>query len=290
MAHGHNIAMRALKLLLAAAELREGRHEDLVYVTHFVFEVQTCTAERKLRKVCDEDSKVKAANEILVDSIVMDCEDGVALGSKDVARDTIALLLDEDNFVTGASEIAVRINPVSSGLAEEDLRAVLETFKAAFGYGPSAPLQLQACILGGDDMAASLGATRSSSNRELSFARGQFLLTCRAAQVQAIDIVKIDLSEAGMQALAAEAKQAAQEGFSGKQVIHPKQVPVVQSAFSPATADIEAAMQLIQAYQDHQQQGQGAFVYQGRMIDAPTVLQARNVLALAERLESLGSI
>jgi citrate lyase beta subunit len=31
----------------------------------------------------------------------------------------------EDDFVTGGSEMAVRINPVSSGFAGEDLRAVL---------------------------------------------------------------------------------------------------------------------------------------------------------------------
>jgi citrate lyase beta subunit len=40
-------------------------------------------------------------------------------------------------------------------------------------------------------MAASLGATRSGDNAELAHARGQFLLTCRAFQLQAIDIVKV---------------------------------------------------------------------------------------------------
>jgi citrate lyase beta subunit len=67
------------------------------------------------------------------------------------------------------------------------------------------------------------------------------------------------------------------------------QVPVVQSAFSPTAAEVDAAMRLIQAYQEHQQQGQGAFVFEGKMIDAPSMLQARNVLALAERLENISS-
>lgn len=56
---------------------------------------------------------------------------------------------------------------------------------------PAPPLQLQACILGGDDMAASLGATRRPDNAELAHVRGQFLLVCRALAVQAIDIVKV---------------------------------------------------------------------------------------------------
>lgn len=302
----------------------------------------------------------KAANEIAADSIVMDCEDGVAANMKEMARETIALMLDDLDF--GASEAAVRINPVSSGLAEEDLKVVLsakrlpdalvvpkvesedevhwvldrvktlissgwqrhltsssgsggqadssvqwqrpmafipmcesalsllnlrQTFEAAKAHPARSILQLQACILGGDDFAASLGATRTPDNSELAHARGLFLLTCRAMQVQAIDIVKIDLSDGGMRALLDEAKSAALAGWSGKQVIHPKQVGIVQAAFSPSKADVEAAMRLIAAFKEHQDKGHGAFVFEGKMIDAPTVLQARNVLALAERLEHM---
>lgn len=65
------------------------------------------------------------------------------------------------------------------------------------------------------------------------------------------------------------------------------QIEIVQSAFSPSSAEIHAALKLLTAYQEHQQQGKGAFVFEGKMIDAPTVLQARNVLALAERLEKV---
>jgi len=36
----------------------------------------------------------QAANEIAADSIVMDCEDGVAANMKEMARETIALMLD----------------------------------------------------------------------------------------------------------------------------------------------------------------------------------------------------
>jgi citrate lyase beta subunit len=37
---------------------------------------------------------LQAASEINADSIVMDCEDGVAANMKDMARQTIALMLD----------------------------------------------------------------------------------------------------------------------------------------------------------------------------------------------------
>jgi citrate lyase beta subunit len=40
---------------------------------------------------------LQAASEIGADSIVMDCEDGVAVNMKDVARQTIALMLDGEH-------------------------------------------------------------------------------------------------------------------------------------------------------------------------------------------------
>jgi citrate lyase beta subunit len=58
------------------------------------------------------------------------------------------------------------------------------------------------------------------------------------------------------------------------------QVPVVQAAFSPSAADVAAAMRLMTAYTQHQRQGQGAFIFEGKMIDAPTVLQVSIMRAL----------
>lgn len=54
-----------------------------------------------------------------------------------------------------------------------------------------APLHLQACIFGGDDFAASIGATRSPSSRELLHARQSVVIHCRAYNVQPIDIVNV---------------------------------------------------------------------------------------------------
>ena len=49
-------------------------------------------------------------------------------------------------------------------------------------------------------------------------------------------------------------------GFTGKQVIHPSQVPVVQSAFSPSEEKMEWATNLIKEFREHEKKGKGAFV------------------------------
>lgn len=65
-----------------------------------------------------------------------------------------------------------------------------ENFKAAAGF-PGGLLRHEACIFGGDDFAASIGATRSPSSSELMFARQSFIVHCRAYGVQPIDIVNV---------------------------------------------------------------------------------------------------
>ncbi len=67
--------------------------------------------------------KIQKSITLGVDSICMDMEDGVASNRKTEARETIAKALQTIDF--GKSEKLARINPVGSGLENEDLNAVL---------------------------------------------------------------------------------------------------------------------------------------------------------------------
>lgn len=71
----------------------------------------------------DDMHKIQKATTLGVDTICMDIEDGVAHNRKAEARVTICEALQKLEF--GRSEKLVRINPVGSGLEEEDLKAVL---------------------------------------------------------------------------------------------------------------------------------------------------------------------
>jgi citrate lyase beta subunit len=71
----------------------------------------------------DDMRKIQKATGLNVDCICMDIEDGVAINRKADARATILEALQTLDF--GRSEKLVRINPVGSGLEDEDLRAVL---------------------------------------------------------------------------------------------------------------------------------------------------------------------
>lgn len=145
--------------------------------------------------------------------------------------------------------------------------------------------RLDGLIFGGEDFAASVGATRTPAALELLYARSAVVAACAAYELQAIDMVTVDFKD--LEAVRREASFGAQLGYAGKQVIHPNQVGPVQETFTPDETAIESARRLVEAFESHQARGSGAFALDGRMIDKPLVMAAERVL---ERARAAGKI
>jgi citrate lyase subunit beta-like protein len=140
--------------------------------------------------------------------------------------------------------------------------------------------RLEAIIFGADDFASDVGATRTPEGREVFYARGAVVTHAAAFGLQAIDMVYTNFHDS--EGLRKEALDGARMAFAGKQIIHPNQVGPVQEAFTPGDEAIAHAIRLMQEYEKHQQAGVGAFVVDGKMVDAPIVKAAQRVLALAK--------
>jgi citrate lyase beta subunit len=140
--------------------------------------------------------------------------------------------------------------------------------------------RLDAIIFGGEDFAASIGATRTTDAIELLYARQAVIVACAAYDIQPIDIVTIDYKD--LDALKLESEFGARLGFSGKQVIHPHQVPVVQAAFTPSAEAVAYARRIVETFEASQKEGKGAYSLDGKMIDMPLLKNAQKVLARAK--------
>ncbi|XP_033930386.1 citramalyl-CoA lyase, mitochondrial [Melopsittacus undulatus] len=285
----------------------------------------------------DDERKIQKIPSLNVDCAVLDCEDGVALNRKKEARLTIVKTLGKFDF--GHTEKCVRINSVSSGLAEEDLEVLLQSktlpssmmlpkvenveeirwfsdkflhhlkgrtlvepinfipfvetamgllnFKAvceeALRRGSQVGFHLDAVVFGGEDFRASIGATSSKETHDILYARQKIVVTAKAFGLQAIDLVYIDFRDED--GLRRQSREAASMGFTGKQVIHPNQIAVVQEQFSPSPEKIKWAQELISAFEEHQRLGKGAFTFHGSMIDMPLLKQAQNIVTLATAIK-----
>lgn len=173
------------------------------------------------------------------------------------------------------------------GDAADNVRIIgmIESAHAAAVAMPSictaSPHRLDALIFGSDDYAASVGATRTAESTEMDFPRNWVLMQAAAFGIEVIDMVQIDL-EISAKKLQDESRKSFELGFTGKQVIHPKQIEPVQAAYSPITEAINHAAAVVQANQEHQDHGRGAFSFNGKMIDMPTVKQFENLLEKAK--------
>jgi citrate lyase beta subunit len=137
--------------------------------------------------------------------------------------------------------------------------------------------KLQALMLGGADLAAELGAQFGWDG--LLHARGQLVNTARAAGLQAWDVPHVNLLD--MDELSVETRRVLALGFDCKTAIHPQQIARIHAAHAPTPADLDWARLLVEAVPDGE--ASGAFLYQGRMVDAPLVRKARRMVLNAAR-------
>lgn len=139
--------------------------------------------------------------------------------------------------------------------------------------------RLDAIIFGGEDFAASIGATRTKDATELLYARQAVVVACASNNLQAIDIVTIDYKD--IEALRTESEFGVRLGYSGKQIIHPAQVEPVQDAFTPNDEAIFHAKRIVETFDASQKEGKGAYSLDGKMIDMPLLKNAQKVLERA---------
>ncbi|XP_070568487.1 citramalyl-CoA lyase, mitochondrial-like isoform X1 [Ptychodera flava] len=166
---------------------------------------------------------------------------------------------------------------IESAIALLSLREILAR---GVQLSRDSPFVLDGVVFGSDDFCADIGATRTADASELLYARQKVVTTAKAFQLQAIDLVHIDFKDS--EGLRKQSLEGARMGFTGKQVIHPNQVAIVQECFSPSPEKIDWATELVKAFEAHQESGKGAFTFRGSMIDMPLLLQAKNVLKLSQ--------
>ncbi|MBS0494333.1 MAG: CoA ester lyase, partial [Proteobacteria bacterium] len=120
------------------------------------------------------------------------------------------------------------------------------------------------------DFQVDAGMACAEDESELLPIRMAVVLAARRAGIAApIDGVTVDTQNP--ERMRHDADRARRMGFGAKLCIHPAQVAVLHAAFDPGDAAVAQARRVQQALQDA---GGGVCVLDGRMVDAPVLLQA----------------
>ena len=156
----------------------------------------------------------------------------------------------------------------------ESYLGVLNAYEIA-----SASPRVVALALGAEDFTASMKAQRTKSGQEIFYARNAVLMACRKAGVEAIDAVFSDIND--VEGLKADTALTKNLGFDGKTIVHPRQIDVVNSFFTPSAKEIKYAQRVLEAVEEGKRLKKGAVTLDGGMIDKPMELRALTTLAQA---------
>lgn len=140
----------------------------------------------------------------------------------------------------------------------------------------SASKRVVAMAIGLEDYTADLGVLRSPGGEESLYARSRMVNACKAAGIQPIDSVYSDVGN--MDGLRENVRQSRLLGFEGMGCIHPRQVPVIHEEFAPSLEEIEKAEKIVEAFEDATARGLGVISMGTKMIDAPVVKRAQQVI------------
>ena len=264
----------------------------------------------------DRPERMAKAAGLGADALILDLEDAVAAGKKAAAREMVAAFLGEERTVT----VFVRINPLDSGLAEDDLSAVLparpdgivlpkaegagslaalaarltgeiailpiatETPAAVFGlggYGGVTP-RLVGLTWGAEDLPAAIGATTSREADGSYTAPYQLARSLTLFGAHAAGVPAIETVYPDFRDLEGLAAYAARGRRDGFTGMMAIHPAQVPVINAAFTPSAEEVTRA-RAIVDlfAANPGAGALALDGRMVDAPHLKAAKRLLALA---------
>ena len=203
---------------------------------------------------------------------------GVVLPKADDAQDihTVAQALGGIEAKAGAPEGSLKILPLI-----ETCLGLRNTFEIAKASPRVCGMALASAEQG--DFMVDLGGRWTPRSLALAYPRSKMVVDARAAGLQwLVDGVFMNLKDTD--ALREECEIARELGFIGKMAIHPTQVDVMHTVFSPSAQEVAYARGLIAAFREGEARGVGAVKYEGMMVDYANVRLAERTLALAESL------
>jgi citrate lyase subunit beta/citryl-CoA lyase len=153
----------------------------------------------------------------------------------------------------------------------EDAGAVLDARVIA-----AATARVFALSAGGEDLATALDA--EPSPEVLYLPKLLVHLAAKAAGVRSFGMLRTVADYGDLAAVEKSAREARAFGFDGASCIHPSVVPVLNRAFSPSREALDHARRLIAAAETAAARGEGAFAFDGKMVDEPVVKRARALL------------
>jgi len=145
--------------------------------------------------------------------------------------------------------------------------------------------RLYGMIVGAEDLAVSMRMAVDADT--LYLPNVMVVAACRRAGIAPLGFVGSVADFADQEKFRQTVQRAARLGFEGAFCIHPSQVDAANQAFSPQAAAVERARALLATFEAAVAAGQATCTFEGRMVDAPVVTQAKQLIERDDALQTM---
>ena len=270
---------------------------------------------------------LEKAKSLSADLFIFDMEDAVSPDNKERARDLISNVLSNQKADYKGKKILTRINSMDTVWASMDLECLqnsgtdgilfpkvsevsdmlliqkklgglnfkkppeiwimAETPKCVLNLGKIFEefSNIHGIVVGTNDLAKELVLPKQTGRAGLLYALGSIILTAKAYNVIALDGVFNGISDED--GLSSEAKEGKDMGYDGKTLIHPNQIDITNTIFSPTEKEIDTANKIIEAYEKAKEAKSGVTTVDGVLVEE---LHVKQSLALISKMKMIQSM
>tara|TARA_Y100001968_G_scaffold324468_1_gene363845 strand:- start:463 stop:1302 length:840 start_codon:yes stop_codon:yes gene_type:complete len=270
---------------------------------------------------------LEKAKSLSADLFIFDMEDAVSPDNKERARNLISNVLSNQKADYKGKKILTRINSMDTVWASMDLECLqnsgtdgilfpkvsevsdmlliqkklgglnfkkppeiwimAETPKCVLNLGKIFEefSNIHGIVVGTNDLAKELVLPKQTGRAGLLYALGSIILTAKAYNVIALDGVFNGISDED--GLSSEAKEGKDMGYDGKTLIHPNQIDITNTIFSPTEKEIDTANKIIEAYEKAKEAKSGVTTVDGVLVEE---LHVKQSLALISKMKMIQSM
>ena len=270
---------------------------------------------------------LEKAKSLSADLFIFDMEDAVSPDNKERARNLILNVLSNEKDDYRGKKILTRINSMDTVWANMDLECLqnsgtdgilfpkvsevsdmlliqkrlvelnfkktpeiwimAETPKCVLNLGKILDefSNIGGIVVGTNDLAKELVLPKQIGRAGLLYALGSIILTAKAHNVITLDGVFNGISDED--GLCSEAKEGKNMGYDGKTLIHPNQIDITNTVFSPSEKEIDLANKIIEAYEKAKEEKSGVTTVDGVLVEE---LHVKQSLALISKMKMIQSM
>lgn len=141
-----------------------------------------------------------------------------------------------------------------------------------------------AVCFGGEDFLNDLEGLHKEPPRSFDYPRAAIAIAARAAGVQPIDTPYLAIQNE--EGFIKEESISFEMGFSGVQILSPRQIPLANQCFTPDEEEVKRSQEIVEACRLSSLEGSGVAMYKDKMIGPPMRKRAEKVLEIMELIKS----